>query len=140
MTAAPPDVAIRSTRAYIDFHAVEEHQAAIHARLENWARWCRGRETPAVNPLFRMAQATARSKGDYGELTVTMVDAMDAVKIAKAIGSLPTQNRLALQWCYVKPIAPLAASKRIGTSLPGLYQYLRDGRQMLINLERAGKC
>lgn len=133
-------VSAAAKRQHIDFHEVEEHQAAMHARLENWARWCRGRGAPAVNPLFRMAQATARSKGDYGALTITMVDTADAVKIAKVLHKLPEPNRRAVQWCYVKPITPLAAARSIGTSLPGLYQLLRDGRQMLMNLERSGEC
>jgi hypothetical protein len=33
----------------------------------------------------------------------------------------------------VKPVNPKSAAQAIGTNAAGLYQYLRDGRQMLIN-------
>ncbi len=117
----------------IDFHLVEDHQQAIHARLENWGRWCNGTSKPSTSPMFRMYRGTARGRGDYGALTVSPVDSADAARIAKAVAHLPEKHRAAIQWCYVKPVAPIRASKSIGTSLDGLYQYLRDGRQMLIN-------
>jgi hypothetical protein len=33
---------LMATRLTVDFHAVESKHAEIHARLENWARWCNG--------------------------------------------------------------------------------------------------
>lgn len=134
MTTAPPDVNVRPKRVQIDFHHVEEGHEEIHHRLENWARWCRGRQSPTASPMFRMAQASARSKAEYGALTATMVDPADAVRIAKLLWRLPEPHRKALQWCYVKPVSPLAAARDLGTNFDGLYRFVRDGRQMLINL------
>lgn len=117
----------------VDYHAVEEHQRAIHARLENWGRWCNGSSAPSTSPMFRMSVGSARSRADYGAATLNPVDGADAVAIARVVASLPAKHRYALQWCYVKPVSPRAAAQAIGTNASGLYQYLRDGRQMLIN-------
>jgi len=117
----------------VDFHAVEEHQRAIHARLENWGRWCNGSTGSSTNPMFRMSVGSARSRGDYGAATANPVDGADAVSIARVVATLPDPHRHALQWCYVKPVNPKSAAQAIGTNAAGLYQYLRDGRQMLIN-------
>jgi DNA-directed RNA polymerase specialized sigma24 family protein len=122
------------TRESIDFHAVEAHQAGIHSRLENWARWCNGREAPHTSPMFRLSLSTARARSGGGMFSAgSPVDKMDAVAIAKAVAALPTGHRSALNWCYIKPVSPKRACQAIGTSMEGLALLVRDGRQMLIN-------
>ena len=117
----------------VDFHAVEEHQRAIDARLQNWSRWCRGGAYPAVSPMFRMVPPPPRVRGDIQSYGREQVDPKDAALIAKGVAALPLKNRLAVQWCYVKPVSPRRICQEIGSSMEGLMQYLRDGRQMMIN-------
>lgn len=117
----------------IDFHAVEEKHGEIHERLLNWARWCNGSASPAVGPMFRMCQGSARARGDYGAATGIPVDRYDAMRIGKAVIALPGPHRAAINWSYVKPVSPRRAAQSIGTSLEGLALYVRDGRQMLVN-------
>lgn len=119
---------------YIDFHAVEEKHLAIHQRLLNWALWCNGSGAPSTSPMFRLYIASARARSHDGiTYGASSVDKMDAAKIAKAVAALPEHHRHAVNWCYVKPIAPIRAARAIGVSLDGLALLLRDGRQMLIN-------
>lgn len=117
----------------IDFHVVEEHQRVIDARLRNWGRWCNGSTAPMTSPMFRMTPPPPRVRGDLAYQAADSVDRMDAQKVAKAVAALPSSHRAAVNWCYVKPVSPKRACQAIGTSMDGLAQYLRDGRQMLIN-------
>lgn len=117
-----------------DFHAVEEKHAQIHARLQNWARWCNGRGGPTTSPMFRLYVAPARARG--GEIHFgggAPVDKMDAARIAKAVIALPESHRHAINWSYVKPVNPPRAAREIGCTLEGLALLVRDGRQMLLN-------
>lgn len=117
----------------IDFHAVEEKHRAIHARLENWARWCNGSPVREINPMFRLYIAPARARGDYGAASCLPIDRQDAARIAKAVIALPAPHRAAINWSYIKPVSPRRAAQALATSLDGLALYVRDGRQMLIN-------
>lgn len=118
---------------YIDFHQVEEKHLAIHGRLVNWGTWCNGTAPSETSPMFRLYIASARARSHDGVTFGVSVDRMDAARIAKAVAALPDQNRSAVNWCYVRPVAPIRAARAIGTSLDGLMQLLRDGRQMLVN-------
>jgi len=119
-------------RAHIDFNAVEQHQHDIDARLRNWGRWCNGSSGPATSPMFRMTPPAPRQRGD-GATYSDSVDGADAAKLAPAVSALPEKHRAAVNWAYVRPVSPKRACQAIGTSMEGLAQLLRDGRQMLIN-------
>jgi hypothetical protein len=121
-----------NTGSRIDFHAVEEHQREIDARLINWGRWCNGSTALGVCPMFRMVPPPPRVRGDLS-LTSDSVDGADAALIAKAVVALPSSHRAAVNWAYVKPVNPRKACVAMGTNMAGLAQLLRDGRQMLIN-------
>ena len=117
----------------IDFHAVEQHQRGIDARLANWARWCKGSTATMTSPMFRMTPPPPRVRADMHYQMADQVDRMDAQKIAKAVAALPQSNRSALSWHYVKPVSPKRACQALGVGMEGLAQLVRDGRQMLIN-------
>lgn len=116
----------------IDFHAVEQHQREIDARLRNWGIWCNGSTAPMTSPMFRMTPPPPRVRGEIAYMA-NSVDRMDAAKLAKAVAALPGPHRAALNWCYVKPVSPKRACQAIGTTMDGLAMFVRDGRQMLIN-------
>lgn len=61
------------------------------------------------------------------------VDLLDAQAMEKAVSALPADHCAAVRWCYVYRTTPLSMARKIGCTLPVLYRYLRDGRQMLIN-------
>jgi len=114
----------------VDFHAVAEHQAGIHLRLENWGRWCHGSGHAQMSPMFRMYRSTdVHQPANVG----VFVDTLDASRIAKAVIALPEGHRHALSWCYVNKGAPVRACRIIGCGMAHLARLIVDGRQMLIN-------
>lgn len=124
---------LMATRTTPDFHRVEEGHAEIHARLENWGRWCNGGDGPTVSPMFRMYRSPARARGAEDSWSGVAVNGVDAARIARFVGQLPVSQRRALNWCYIKPITPKRAAAQIGTTYEGLALLVRDARQMLIN-------
>lgn len=124
-------------RESIEWHIVPEKQLAMHDRLLNWARWCRGPAGSDVSPMFRLYRPTDANQGAgqrYGlRATAEPVDSRDATKISRGVGLLPEPHRLSLQWYYVKPVAPLRACREIATTMAGLARLVQDGRQMLLN-------
>lgn len=120
-------------REFVDFHHVEEHQRAIHARLENWAAWSRNRAAPACAPGFELYRSSD-ARREYGAAPPVTADRMDAARIAKAVAALPGPHAAALSWCYVSRTGPKKARERMGLHTDrALFQLIRDGRQMLIN-------
>lgn len=117
-------------RDAVDFTAVPTHQREIDARLANWARWSSNRGGNSASPMFRLYRASEQ----WGhEATATVVDGLDAQKIQKAVGQLPTPHRLALSWCYIKRNNPRKAAASLGETMDGLARLIGDARQMLIN-------
>lgn len=119
-------------RDLIDFFIVEDHQLAMHGRLENWARcvsvrWVSG----AQHPMWAKSRSNARQWHSPDLLEPT--DALDGHKIEKAVAQLPHQHRDALRWNYVFRGGPLHAARKLGVTKDGLLKLVRDGRQMLIN-------
>lgn len=117
----------------IDFHAVEAKHHQIHTRLQNWATWCNGTFSSPGSPMWRFARSAARARGAEHTWATSVVDGMDAQRIAKAVGHLPEPHRKALNWSYLKPINPRRAASEQGTTLVGLALLVRDARQMLLN-------
>lgn len=81
--------------------------------------------------MFRGAKTTDVWAGIAPARTV--VDKLDAQRIAKAVAHLPELHRHGLQWHYVRPIAPLRMCKALGLTRDGLAQLVVDARQMLVN-------
>jgi len=136
-TAALSTPARPCARGYVDFNAVPEAHRQIDARLVNWGRWCHGPMRRDVSPMFRGMPREPQLR-QPGDIAPELMDPMDAVKLAKAVAGLPEKHRAALNWCYVmdprsKEASPGRACKKLGTSLQGLADLLRDARQMLIN-------
>jgi DNA-directed RNA polymerase specialized sigma24 family protein len=130
----------REPKQYIDFAAVPPSQWAMHDRLENWARWCRGDSGESArtesSPMFegyRSTEAHRIERGRYGELTEVSIDKLDAQAVAKGVAVLPDKHRRALNWAYLRPRNPTYQARELGVSLSGLAELVRNGRQMLIN-------
>lgn len=122
-------------RRYVDFSAVAPSQWAIHDRLENWARWCRGSsrfDCARSSPMFALYRSTEARRA-YGEETAVPIDKLDAQALAKAVAQLPDKHRRALHWCYLRPYRPTAMARELGVGLEGLQHLVHAGRQMLIN-------
>jgi hypothetical protein len=118
------------TRLHVDFSHVEDGHAEIHKRLENWGRWCRGRPTSYVQPMFRLYRPDEHWEGQAAAIPV---DKIDAQRISKGVTALPTNHRSSMNWFYVSPTSPGRAARALATSLEGLALYVRDARTMLIN-------
>jgi DNA-directed RNA polymerase specialized sigma24 family protein len=82
--------------------------------------------------MFRLYRADNWERA-YAAPTATAVDGLDAQRVAKAVALLPEPHRLGLSWYYVRPTSPAKACRQLGTTMAGLAQFVRDGRQMLIN-------
>lgn len=114
----------------IDFNRIKPEHMAIHARLDNWGRWCRGSRSGNVHPMFR------QYRNDYFEPTpaATYADTLDAVAIQKAMKDIPERQRIALQWFYVKPGSPRRVCAALGESNAGLLEVLHQARTMMKNV------
>lgn len=114
-----------------DFHHIEPHQAAIHERLRNWARWVSVRPQRMVHPMFKMYRPAQHwDPKEFRE----PCDLIDAQAIEKLVGTLPPPFAFALRWAYVYSFPVGVARRELATSTAGLQRYVRDGRQMLVNL------
>lgn len=115
---------------YVDFHLVEDKHLAIHEALQNWARWCFNRGGAHSHPMFRWAKPAQH----WDAVNVqTPVDRMEAQRMEKEVGKLPTKNQAAIRWSYVYQGPPRRTAVMLGVSLDGLALLVRDGRQMLVN-------
>lgn len=118
-------------RDQIDFFVVEHHQLKIHARLENWSRWCRNGPVSRVSPMFRLYRSTEVWARDDPPIPV---DSLDATKMQKEVAKLPRPHAGAIQWQYVNPwMVPARAARGLGVTLHELCKLVRDARQILMN-------
>lgn len=132
-----PERPARESR-YVDFAAVPPSQWAMHDRLENWARWCRGAsgESARISPPSPMFSGfrSSDARRVYGDETTVPIDKMDAQRVAKGVAALPEKHRRSLHWLYVHGAKqPTEAARQLGLSREGLRDVVRDARQMLVN-------
>jgi len=113
-----------------DFYRVPVSQEAMHARLENWARYVRVRHPSRPAPMWRFMRSSARMW--YAPEPVTIVDARDGDAIECAVRRLPSYHAQALRWAYVFRGPPARIARRLGVSYPTLAQLVIDGRELLI--------
>ena len=117
---------------YVDFCYVPQHQEAMHARLENWARWVRIRPHGwQTHPMFRNAK-TPRSF-DIDPHISTALDTLDALLIERTVSKLPCKHRDAIRWQYVLRADPAGMARKLGVSRAGLLELVCDGRTMTQN-------
>lgn len=117
---------------HIDFFLVRDEHLAIHADLENWARWVRVRPRGwAVSPMFRLY----KSKAFQWEMPTIAcpVDTLAAVEMEKAVSALPEKHRAAIRWSYVFAGHPARMARELGVSKQGLLDLIASGRTMLKN-------
>ena len=127
---------MRVQETTVDYNHVPERHTAIHARLENWARWVRVRPHGwQTAPMFRMYQSRARQW--EAPVIQNPVDTLDAVLMEKAVSALPEKHRAAIRWSYVHAGNPVAMARALAVSKQGLADLVGDGRTMLQN--RIGK-
>lgn len=121
------------TKTTIDFNRVEPNHQQVHDRLRNWARWVSVRPVVKVHTMFRFYRPAQHwEPKEYRETC----DTLDAANVEKLVASLPPDHAFALRWYYVWRMTIGDARRAIGVSSAGLHRYLRDGRQMVINLTR----
>lgn len=113
-----------------DFTRVKPEHEAIHDRLLNWARWCRGSRGQNVHPMFR------QYRNSYFEATParTCSGTLDAVAVQKIMKDIPEAQRIALQWFYVKPGDPKRVCVALGVNKRDLVTLIDQGRAMARNL------
>ena len=95
----------------VDYNHVPERHAAIHARLENWARYVSVRRIAwPMQPMFRNAK-TPRGWDADPHIPV-LVDSLDGHVIEKAVAALPPKRRTLIRWLYVFPWVPDTVVRR----------------------------
>ncbi len=123
-------------RDSIDFHAVPDHQQAMHERLMNWGRWCNGTPGRSVAPMFKQYRPRHFNPLDH---VPSPVDQVGAAKIQAAVVLLCLQSDAgtvmakALQWNYVKPVNPGRMARNLGISAFELAEAVIEGRQALMD-------
>lgn len=119
-------------RDFTDFSIVPDHQLAIHARLDNWGRWCKGSGFAQISPMFRLFRSSEARRA-YVECPI-MVDEADAAKMAKGVLALPEKHRYSIHWYYADGEIPMKRAQQvIGCSRAELAVYVIDARQMMLN-------
>jgi hypothetical protein len=117
---------------HVDYFLVSDHHLAIHARLEQWARWVRVRPHGwQTAPMFRQYRSHAW-QWEAPEVRV-QPNIPQALEMEKAVSLLPAKNRDAIRWCYVWQSGPVAEARRLGVSKQGLCDLIAGGRSMLNN-------
>lgn len=113
----------------VDFTKVKPEHEAIHDRLINWARWCKGSNSGNVHPMFR------QYRNDYWEPAPaqTSSNVIDAVEVQKIMKDIPEPQRIALQWFYVVKCGPRKFCMALGESMAGLETLVHNGRAMAKN-------
>lgn len=120
------------TKETVDYCYVAPEHEAIHARLNNWARWVRVRPNGwQTHPMFRMYQSKARQW--EAPVIQNPVDTLDAALVEKAVALLPVKHREAIRWSYVHCRDPLGMARTLGVSKQGLADLVDAGRTMLRN-------
>lgn len=112
----------------VDFHHVAPRHEAVHARLENWARWCRGGSRQSVSPMFRQVQADHTWTPPEPRADV---DQVDALAMNRAVVALPEELRHATQWAYIIKGSPAKACRQMGCNPPGLAALVTQARDRL---------
>lgn len=122
-------------RDAIDFSAIKPEHEAIHARLMNWAKWCRESSGgTAVHPMFRQY----RNAYDEPPIPGVQCDTLEAIATQKVFIQIPEKHRWALNWWYCKPFIPvLRVRQALGVTTPALYELVNDGRTMVKNRSHA---
>ncbi len=124
------------TREIVDYNHIQAHHEAIHARLENWARWLRPRLSGwHTHPMWRNSR-TSRQWEVSPDISAP-VNALDALAIERTVAQMPVKHRDALRWYYVRQGSPVAMARNLGVSKQGLADLVDAGRTMLQN--RIGK-
>jgi DNA-directed RNA polymerase specialized sigma24 family protein len=117
---------------FVDFFIVDDGHLAIHARLEEWARWVRVRPHGwQVSPMFRQYRSHAW-QWERPEVRQE-VNIPQAVEMEKAVSHLPEKHRAAIRWCYVFTGHPSRMARELGVSKQGLSDLIAAGRTMLMN-------
>lgn len=130
---------------HVDYFLVPDGQLAIHAKLEQWARWVRVRPVGwQVAPMFRQYRSHAWQW--HTREVQAPVNVPEALEMEKAVAGLPEKNREAIRWAYYwatippivaresgKDFGPLAIARRLAVSKQGLLDLIARGRIMLIN-------
>lgn len=116
----------------VDFTKVKPEHEAIHDRLLNWARWCRGSKGQNVHPMFR------QYRNGYFEASParSYSDTVDAVAVQKVMKDIPEPQRIALQWFYVRPGSPTRVCFALGVNKADLLELIHRGRTMAKNLAK----
>ena len=123
---------MRVQQTNVDYNHVKPEHEAVHARLENWARWVRVRPHGwCTHPMFKNFRAS--KQWEASPHISTPVDTLDAVMIEKAVSALPEKHRAAVRWSYVFCGNPVGMARRLGVSKQGLADLVCVGRTMLQN-------
>jgi len=123
---------MRVQETTIDYNHVQAHHEAIHARLENWARWLRPRLSGwHTHPMWRNSR-TSRQWEVSPDISAP-VNALDALAIERTVAQMPVKHRDALRWYYVRQGSPVEMARQLGLSKQGLADLVDAGRTMLQN-------
>jgi DNA-directed RNA polymerase specialized sigma24 family protein len=117
---------------HVDYFLVRDEHLAIHALLEQWARWVRVRPHGwQTAPMFRHYRSKAW-QWERPEPKPT-VNVLEAVEMEKAVSALPEKHRDAIRWQYVFSGSPIAMARHLAVSKAGLLDLIHAGRTMLRN-------
>jgi DNA-directed RNA polymerase specialized sigma24 family protein len=117
---------------HVDYFLVRDEHLAIHALLEQWARWVRVRPHGwQTAPMFRQYRSKAWQW--HERVIPAPVNTLEALEVERAVASLPEKHRAAVRWLYVIGGGPSRIARDLAVSKSGLMELVNAGRQMLVN-------
>ena len=115
----------------IDFHQVDDIHAAIHRRLENWARYVAVHPQSWIGPIWKLGKSHGRQW--HAPDLKDPVNTLDGHYVEKLVRQLPEKHREAIRWSYVYKDSPARKAKQLAVNYDGLMDLVRKGRSMLKN-------
>lgn len=104
---------------------------AIHARLENWARWSRDRRPQGHCRSIEYRYKSTDVWQDSEPRTV--FDTLAALEVHKVVAAMPVLHRHLLHYWYIKSMPVKVIRMRLGLTRQAVVHELNKARRMASN-------
>lgn len=100
----------------------------IGMRLEAWARWCMSTRKAGADSMTGAICESMR-KAALGNVwsghdTRDQVDEADALRIERAMRTLPTAQRLLLHWCYIEQVRAEIVCRKLSIPIKPISEFI----------------
>jgi DNA-directed RNA polymerase specialized sigma24 family protein len=112
----------------------------IGARLETWSRWATARGSRGADCMTG-AICDGLRKAAVGNVrsgsSTDPIDASDAIRIEQAMHQIPVQQKMLLDWCYIKNARPEVICRKLSIPVRPASEFVNQFRAAQQALEQA---